>query len=188
MTRGAAAEGAVEPMRRRRTWLSLVLLPVVLAGGCGYRSGDTSGGYKWSSLYRPDVRTVAVPIFSSKSFDRGVEFALSKAVVNQIEATTPYKVVDRDRADTVLEGQVVDASLNPLSTDPDAGIPQEQLLSLTVDFTWKDLRNGQVLVERRGFAQTATYYPTLGEGRFVGRQQALEKLAVAIVQELQTDW
>jgi hypothetical protein len=183
-----------EPMRRR-TSLTLPLLSLAVVAsaiGCGgYRSGgaaDDDGGYKWSGLYRPDVRTVAVPIFTSTSFDRGVEMALSKAVVNHLEATTPYKVAPRERADTVLEGQVVDVAVSPLSTDRNAGIPQEQMLSLTVDFTWKDLRSGQILVQRRGFAQTATYYPTLGEGRFVGRQQAVEKLAIGIVQELQTDW
>ena len=157
--------------------------------GCGYNQGSgDKGGYHWSSLYRSDVRTIAVPIFTTRSFDRGVEFNLSEAVAKQIEATTPYKVVPRERADTILEGQVVDVSVSTLSTDPNSAIPQEQLLGLTVDFTWKDLRNGRILVERRGFEHTATYYPTLGEGRFVGRQQAIERLALAIVQEMQADW
>ena len=157
--------------------------------GCGYNQGSgEADGYRWQSLYRQDVRTVAVPVFTTRSFERGTEFNLTEAVVKQVEATTPYKVVPRERADTILEGQVVDVSVGALSTDPDSAIPQEQMLGLTVDFTWKDLRSGRILVERRGFEQTATYYPTLGEGRFVGRQQAIERLALAIVQELQADW
>ncbi len=157
--------------------------------GCGYNHGSGNAkGYQWQSLYRSDVRTVAVPVFTTRSFDRGTEFNLSEAVVKQIEATTPYKVVPRSRADTILEGQVVDVLVSTLSTDPDSAIPQEQMLGLTIDFIWKDLRSGRILVERRGFEQTATYYPTLGEGRFVGRQQAVERLALAIVQELQADW
>ena len=67
-------------------------------------------------------------------------------------------------------------------------IPQEQLYAVTVNFTWKDLRTGRVLVDRRNFRQTTTYYPTLGEGRFVGSQQAVERLALGIVQEMQADW
>jgi hypothetical protein len=59
---------------------------------------------------------------------------------------------------------------------------------VTVNFVWKDLRTGRILVERRNFEQTATYYPTLGEGRFVGTQLAVEKLSLGIVQELQSDW
>jgi hypothetical protein len=32
------------------------------------------------------------------------------------------------------------------------------------------------------------YYQNLGEGEFVGTQQAVERLALTIVQELQADW
>ena len=173
---------------KRPRRLAVFAALVLALSGCGYNKGSDSAGYQWGSLYRQDVRTVAVPIFTTRSFDRGVEFNLSQAVVKQIEATTPYKVVPRERADTILEGQVVDVQVGTLSTDTDSAIPQEQMLGLTIDFTWKDLRSGRVLVERRGFEHTATYYPTLGEGRAVGRQHAVERLALAIVQELQADW
>ena len=59
---------------------------------------------------------------------------------------------------------------------------------IDLDFTWKDLRTGKILVERRRFEQSTTYYPTLGEGQFVGSQQNVERLALAIVQEMQADW
>jgi Lipopolysaccharide-assembly len=180
---------ALIPRLRRDAGVAATLFVLLLWGCGGYKQGgDGDSGYHWQSLYRQDVRTVAVPIFTTRSFDRGVEFNLSQAVVKQIEATTPYKVVPASRADTILEGQVTDVQISTLSTDPNSAIPQEQMLGLTVDFTWKDQRSGRILVERRGFEQTATYYPTLGEGRFVGRQQAVEKLALAIVQELQADW
>jgi hypothetical protein len=181
----------MEPVARslqRRRRGGIVVALVVALSGCGYNQGSDSAGYHWGSLYRQDVRTIAVPIFTTRSFDRGVEFNLSQAIVKQIEATTPYKVVPRERADTILEGQVVDVQVGSLSTDPDSAIPQEQMLGLNIDFTWKDLRSGRILVERRGFEHTATYYPTLGEGRALGRQQAVERLALAIVQELQADW
>jgi hypothetical protein len=109
-------------------------------------------------------------------------------VINQIEARTPYKVVPRERADSILEGQIVSVRVNTVSEDRDAAIPQEQLLDIRMNFTWKDLRTGRILVERRGWEQTATYYPTLGEGRATGTQAAAEKLAIGIVQELQADW
>jgi hypothetical protein len=78
--------------------------------------------------------------------------------------------------------------VNTLSSDFNAAIPQEQIVTITVNFTWKDLRNGRILVERRGFEQAATYYATLGEARIYGRMQAAERVALAIVHELQSDW
>jgi hypothetical protein len=168
----------------------ILLLTVLTLAGCGYShgSGKSTGGYHWRSLYRDDVHTVAVPVFGNRSFRRGVEFALSKALVNQLEATTPYKVVPREHADTILEGEIVDTHLRAMSADIRTGLPQEQLYIVRVNFTWKDLRTGKILVERRRFEQTTTYYPTLGEGQYVGSQQNVERLAVAIVQELQADW
>ena len=152
------------------------------------RSGSGSTGYQWRSLYRDDVRTVAVPIFTNRSYRRGVELSLSRAIVNQLETTSPYKVVPRERADTVLEGEILDVNLRTLSPDVHTGLPQEQLYIVRLNFTWKDLRTGKILVERRRFEQSTTYYPTLGEGQFVGSQQNVERLALAIVQEMQADW
>src|SRR3954469_15820407 len=132
-----------------RPLVLLTLLPALCCPGCGYQStpassatnadgsGNSAGprsagvartgaaGYHWSSLYRDDVHTVAVPIFTNRSFRRGVEFALSKAVVNQLEAQSPYKVVPRDRADTILEGEITDILLRTYSRDPQVAIPQE---------------------------------------------------------------
>ncbi len=185
--------------------LALTACLVGSTGGCGYgqSGGDFAegggdggdpqraagaGGYKWRSVYREDVRTVAVPIFTNKTFAREAEFALSKAIVTQLEAHSPYKVIDRDRADTVLEGEITNVTVRTISTDPRSSVPQEQLYRVRVNFIWKDLRTGRILVDRRHFEQTAPYYPTLGEGRFVGSQVNLERLALGIVQELQADW
>jgi hypothetical protein len=169
-------------------WMCAVALLMLLAG-CGYsQSSQDDTSYKWSSVYRTDVRTIAVPIFTSKDFSRGIEFSISKALVSQIEANTPYKVAPCERADTILEGEIVEVRAGTLSEDRRAAIPQEQLLNIVINFTWKDLRTGKILVSRRSWEQAATWYPTLGEGRFEASQAAAEKLAIAIVHELQSDW
>jgi hypothetical protein len=184
----------LQHMRQPRIYFVLLLvgvLPALMAGGCSYRSaneGDAPGGYRWQSLYRQDVQSVAVEIFTSKDFHQGVEFKLTRALAQQIEASTPYKVVSRDRADTILEGELTSVHIDPISSDLHTSIPQEQLVTLRVNFIWKDLRTGKILAQRKGFEQATTYYPTLGEGESVGAQQAVERLALGIVQELQADW
>ena len=174
---------------------SFLYSALLAVSGCGYSGYSTPGAdpqkagwYQWRSLYREDVRTVSVPIFKNKDFRRGVEFSLSKAIVNQIEMRTPYKVVERGKADTVLEGEIVDIKVHTISQDSTASIPQEQLYDIKVNFTWKDQRNGLILCDRKNFQQTTTFYATLGEGEFVGSQQGVERLALGIVQEMQADW
>jgi hypothetical protein len=176
--------------------LAFILVPsaFILFAGCGYQhngsfdSNAGQSGYKWSSLYREDINTVAVPIFANKDFRRGIEFRLSTAVIKQMEAHSPYRVAPREKADTILEGEIVSAELSTLGRDVRTNIPQEQLYVMTINFRWKDLRSGRILLERRNFQQTAPFYPTLGEGEFTGGQSAIERLALAIVQEMQADW
>ena len=174
-----------------RRLLTVALCACIM--GCGYsQSGNDTpaakGGYQWHSLYREDVQTVAVPIFGTRDFRRDVEFKLSNAVVRQLEAHSPYKVVPRERADSILEGEISRVDVNTLSRSYTEGVPQEQQMSVTVNFTWKDLRSGKILLEKKNFQQTASYYPTLGEGEFVGTQKAVERLALEIVQSMEADW
>jgi hypothetical protein len=163
--------------------IAIPFILLSLLGGCGH-----SGSYHWSSLYRSDISTVAVPIFTSKDYHRGVEFELSDALVKKIEEFTPYKVTSREKADTVLEGEIVSIRPLTLTLDPDTATPQEQQYSIVVNFTWKDLRTGKILVSRDGFEQTSTYYPTLGEGQYVAAQSASERLALGIVHEMEAGW
>lgn len=161
-----------------------LVLTILSLAGCA--AGDN--GYTWGSTFRPGIRTVAVPAFQTQSFSRGDEVKLTQALIGQIESRTPYKVVPAERADTILEGTVVSTRLGTVSVDQQTALPQEQTYTLAVDFIWKDLRSGQILVERRNFEQTSTYYPTLGDGRFVGQQTTAEALAASIVDELTADW
>jgi hypothetical protein len=193
MTRGKRQE--IGLFVRLRSFVPSWLLFLLILPGCGYNNGYSSVGeesknqwYQWRSLYREDVKTVAVPIFKNKDYRRGVEFSLSKAIVNQIEMRTPYKVVAREKADTILEGEIVEIKLHTLSESTRSAIPQEQLYDIKVNFVWKDQRTGIILCDRKNFEQTTTFYPTLGEGEFVGSQTGVERLALGIVQEMQADW
>jgi hypothetical protein len=165
---------------------------LLLAGGCGYQqAGSTTNapaGYQWASLYRTDVHTVAVPIFTNRTYYRGVEFELTEAIAKQLEAHAPYKIVPRSKADTVLEGEIMNVRLRTASNDRISQVPQEQIYVIRVNFTWRDLRTGRILVDRKDYEQAAPYYPTLGEGQYVGEKQNVERLALSIVQELQAAW
>jgi hypothetical protein len=177
-------------MHRLPLRLLTALLPLICSG-CGYHisgSPEAEAGYAWHTLYRDDVKTVAVPIFSNRTPYQGIEFRLSKAIVTQLEAQSPYKVVPRERADTILEGEITRVRVRTVSRDRASAVPQEQLYLMMLNFHWQDLRTGKMLVERRDFEQTAPYYPTTGEDIFVADQSNIERLALAVVQELQADW
>src|SRR5205823_6228821 len=67
----------------------------------GYRAGQ-------DALYDCSIHTVHVPIFQNRTFYKGLEFDLTRAVVREIELKTPYKVVGADQdADAELSGTIV---------------------------------------------------------------------------------
>jgi hypothetical protein len=177
--------------------VAIILLMLLSITGCGYSQMGADppanpaakpGGYAWHALYREDIHSVTIPTFTNITYRRGLEVTLAKALAQDIEAHTPYKVVSPQSADTILQGEIIYAGNTPLSINPFTTLPQEQQFNITVNFTWKDLRTGQLLVERKSFQQKASYYPTLGESPSVGSTDAVEQLALGIVQELQADW
>src|SRR5262245_65624285 len=76
---------------------------ISLSGCAGYQIGNRS-------LYRPDIRTVHVPVIQSESYRRNLGEKLTEAVVKEIELKTPYKVVDAESADSILSLRLVSDS------------------------------------------------------------------------------
>src|SRR5262245_11670820 len=78
---------------------SFVFLMLAAVSGCGYSSGG---------LYRENICTVYVEMFQSKEFRRGIEFQLTEALRKQIDRGTPYRNAPREKADTVLSGEILE--------------------------------------------------------------------------------
>lgn len=159
----------------------LMLLAVAGFGlvGCGYSSKPP---------FHESVRTVAVPIFVNKTFRREFEFRLTEAIDKNIEYRTPYKIAARKDADTLLTGEIVKVEENVLTRRFGTNLPRENELTVVVNFTWKDLRSGRILVERKNFNRYATEIPQIGERVADAEQLAVERLATAIVDQMQSDW
>ncbi len=159
----------------------VVALLVGVSAGCAYRSGE---------LYPQAYQTVAVPIFENRTFYRGVETDLAEALTKEIELRTPYKVVGRNVADTVLEGTITAVEQDLLERRRPGAVPQEVEVTVTAEFRWRDQRSGQVIVDRRGFASPGRYRPTSGlDERFeLAQHDAVQNLARDIVSTLRSEW
>ncbi len=167
-------------MRARFALLLLLVAASVFLPGCGYTTKTT---------FRDDVRTVAVPIFTNRTFYRNLEFDVTEALTKEIELRTPYKVVSQDRADTVIKGTVVRMNPNLRSVRRQGGLPQELEARLVVDFEWID-RNGAVIRQRQGLQAVHPYVPAKPAGELyeVAQHGAAQRMAKSIVDALRGDW
>ena len=171
--------------------LGAVLSCASVLTGC---ASDPHKGYVLGSTYDAGVRTVAVPIFENGTFTPGIEQALTDAITKEIMARTPWRVVSRGSADTVLSGSIGDYRLQTLTRTPGTVLVQEQALTLRVNFTWRDNRDGAVRLERQDFSATTTFIPARGiagepgERIEIGEREAIEELARAIVGEMRGEF
>jgi hypothetical protein len=155
--------------------------------GAALLLGSAGCGYSTKPLYNPAYRTVSVPVFGNKSFRSGWEERLTEAVKKNVEARTPYRVAAQGKADTILSGEILDDPKTVLTRRLGTLLPRESQFTVLVNFTWKD-RTGKVLVERKEFTRSATDIQQLGERAEDAEQWAIERLAAAIVDQMQSDW
>lgn len=188
----ATNEAACKDTALRRHYKLLLLCCVVataISAGC---STDPTKGYTLASQYDSGIKTVYVPIFTRGRdvFRRDIEQRLTEAVVKKIELNTPFKVVDKGRADTELKGSLDLVSQRVLSFNPDTGLPRETEITMTVSFTWTDLRSGKVIRQMTNLRQSGVYIPPspLNEDFFQGSEDAVNRLAQRIVEQMASDW
>jgi len=175
---------------RSKAWIWVfVAFTAASAGGC---SQDPTKGYSLASQYDTGIKTVCVPIWTRgrNVFRRDLEFRLTEAVVKRIELDTPYKVVDKSRADTELRGTLDLVSQRVLSFNPDTGLPRETEITISVSFTWTDLRSGKAIKQVANLRQSDVYIPPspLSEDFFQGSEGVINRLAQRVVEQMESDW
>jgi hypothetical protein len=130
--------------QRAVAWM-ITLAVAVTAAGCSTDGHFSLLGYTTAPNHDDSIHTVYVPIFENVSFRRGLEFDLTRAVVREIEAKTPYKVANcREEADTELLGKIVNRRKATININQ-LGELREGEVVIAVELSWRDLRSGEIL-------------------------------------------
>ena len=159
---------------------------LVTLTGCG----ASGSGVRSASQFQTEYRSISVLAFANATSDLKIAANLNEALVKEIETITPWKVTGQGRADTMLRGTINRYGLVLLSKDPTTGLANEMLVEATVNFEWINLRTGEPIVARNGFAASAMFTPSrpLQQPIDIGRFEIAQTLAQDIVDTLQVDW
>jgi hypothetical protein len=174
------------PRRHAGRVAALLGLAVAALCGCGYTVGNA---------YQAQVRTVAVPMFRSESFRRGIEYQLTDAVIREIQNRTPFRIADESSADTRLVGRVIQFEKLPL-TNTLFDDPRQLDMTMAVEVRWEDLRDGTVLASQQipispdavTLLSTGTFAPEVGQSRATAERAAVDNMARQVVDLMETPW
>ena len=151
---------------------------------------DPTVGYSSSSLYPKQYQSIAIPIFQNSTMTRDVEFMLTDAIIKEIQVRSPYRVVDKHVAETLLTGTITSMNLRTLSRSRTTGLDNEVLFNVVIDFEWYDQVNGNRIVGRKNFASSAVFIPSRpsSEPLEIGQFAVVQQLASDIVDQMQASW
>lgn len=170
--------------------LAGLILPVCLASlGCvGYQFGP-------QSLFRPDIRTIHVPIVRNDTFRHDLGVRLTEAIVRQIQERTPYIVTGDPNADSVLSCRF-EADTKRVLTETETDEVRALDVVVSVQASWLN-RRGEVLMENRVltdgnlamvFSQDSRVVPEAGQSIETELQESIEDLAQRIVTQMEARW
>ena len=190
----------------------------LLLSSCAWDGHFTLLGYTTRPNYDTSIHTIHVPIFKNTTFRRGLEFELTRAVIREIEAKTPYKVVAEGcPADTELTGTIVGYTKTVITRNQLNEVREAETL-MTVEVIWRDLRTGEVISRPRPnnpwppvpqlspppasappgqpqppprpmlVTSTGRLIPEWGESLASAEKMNVDRLAVQIVSMMETPW
>lgn len=162
---------------------------VVATGGCAaYNVGYTS-------LYRPDITTIHVPVIESDSLRRELGERLTEIVIKKIEMRTPMKVTHDPNADSTLIVRITSDEKRVIAENA-GDDPRDIEVGVNVQVTWRDRRGNPLTPQTAipiesptlAIAQAADFIPEAGQSLATAQQEVLERVADQIVAQLEMPW
>ncbi len=166
--------------------LTLSLLAASFLVGCGYTVGNG---------FSEEIRSVHVLVFKSDTNRRGLEYQLTEAVQKELQNRTHFRLAKPPEADTELRGRIVDvrkAVLGESAFDD----PRSLQMTLAVEVSWVNLRNGQILSQQRvpiapdliQLLATGDFAPEVGQSLATATQESTRAMARSIVDMMEAPW
>lgn len=148
----------------------LLLLPLaaaVIMTGCGYHTVGAA------THLPPDTRTLAVPVFATRTDAYHTEAALTDAVIREFTARSRLRVspATSGAPDAVLHGTILKELIVPLTYNTTTQQSSSYLITLVVSVTLTG-RDGKVLYENKNYVYRGQYQSTADLPTFLDESPA----------------
>ncbi len=172
-------------MRAIACLLFATLTAVALLGlsGCGYH---TLGA---ATHLPPDVKTLAVPVFATRTESNGTETALTQAVVREFLTRTRFRVTTDSGtdADAVLHGTILKQNVTPLTYNAATQQSSSFVITIVASVTLT-AHDGRVLYENKNYIYREQYQSTTDLPTFIQEDPAaIQRLSREFARQLVAD-
>ncbi len=143
-----------------------ILLALPLAG-CGYHTAGSA------THLPPNVRTLAVSIFTTHAQAFHTEMAFTQATIRELDTRTRYRVLQSSTpdADATLNGTIVSQTVAPLTYDSTSGQTSSYLLTITAKVLLT-AHDGRVLYQNDALVFREQYQSTQDLSGFLQEDSA----------------
>jgi hypothetical protein len=93
----------------------------------------------------PEIHSVAIPIFGNRTIETGMESVVTEGIVGKFVSTKRLPVTTPSSADALLIGTIITFTTFPVAVTSSNQFSTEYRATLTLEFTFKDQKNGKVL-------------------------------------------
>lgn len=145
----------------------LCLSLATLVAGCGYHTVGAP------THLPPDARTLAVPVFATRTDAYHTEVALTDAVIREFAARSRMKVspATGGAPDAVLQGTIMKEVVAPLTYNTTTEQSSSYLITIVVSVKLTG-RDGKVLYENKNYVYRGQYQSTADLPTFLDESPA----------------
>lgn len=165
------------------TLRALLLLLLTALAGCGYHPAGSAAHLP------PNVRTLAVPVFTTNAQAYRTEMVFTRAVVRELNTRTRYHVLtsDSEDADATLHGTILSQTIAPLTYDATTSQSSSYLVTITAKAVLTG-RDGRVLYKNDAITYREQYQSTQDLSGFIQEgSPAITRMSREFAQALVSD-
>jgi outer membrane lipopolysaccharide assembly protein LptE/RlpB len=158
-------------------------LALLASSGCGYH---TLGA---ATHLPPDVKTLAVPVFTTRTDSNGTETALTEAVVRELITRTRFRVTTGpgSDADAVLHGTILKQAVMPLTYNATTQQSSSFVITIVASVTLT-AQDGRVLYENKNYTYREQYQSSTDLPTFIQEDPAaIQRLSREFAKQLVAD-
>ena len=158
-------------------------LALLIPSGCGYH---TLGA---ATHLPPNVKTLSVPLFATRTETYHTETVMTNAVIREFNARTRYRITPSEQAgaDATLHGTILREQISPLTYNSSTQQSSSFLVTIIMSVTLNSA-DGKVLYQNSNYVYREQYQSTTDLATFIQEDPAaVERISRAFARQLVGD-